>query len=34
MAQNLPGRYVFDPADPRAPTDEHFEAWSGAPRWR
>lgn len=34
MAQNLPGGYVLDPADPRAPTDEQWAAMTPAERDR
>src|SRR3954467_2040576 len=34
MAQRLPSAYVFDPADPRAPTDDQWEQMSPAERER
>jgi hypothetical protein len=34
MAQHLPGGYVFDPEDPRAPTDEQWAAMTAAERAR
>ena len=34
MVQQLPGGYVFDPADPRAPTDDQWAAMAPAERAR
>ncbi|XYI02404.1 hypothetical protein ACMHYB_22665 [Sorangium sp. So ce1128] len=34
MVQQLPGGYVFDPADPRAPTDDQWAAMTPAERAR
>lgn len=34
MVQRLPAGYVFDPADPRAPTDEQWDAMTPEERRR
>ena len=34
MVQQLPGGYVFDPADPRAPTDDQWAVMTPAERAR